>query len=100
MLLAQAARRMRIAEKLAAVIPDPRDPTRVVHRLPEILLARILAIACGCGFTGTKALATKIDEFAGPTAAYALESLTRSASSAPSKTRRPCVASPRPPTPP
>src|SRR3954452_12354614 len=47
MLLAQAARRMRIAEKLAAVIPDPRDPTRVVHRLPEILLARILAIACG-----------------------------------------------------
>src|SRR5215204_3381293 len=47
MLLAQAARRMRIAEKLAAVIPDPRDPTRVVHPLPEILLARILAIACG-----------------------------------------------------
>src|SRR3954463_13407123 len=44
MLLAQAARRMRIAEKLAAVIPDPRDPTRVVHPLPEILLARILAI--------------------------------------------------------
>ena len=33
MLLAQAARRMRIAEKLAAVIPDPRDPTRVVHPL-------------------------------------------------------------------
>src|SRR5829696_5284814 len=47
MLLAQAARRMRIAEKLAAVIPDPRDQTRVVHPLPEILLARILAIACG-----------------------------------------------------
>src|SRR5215207_1571998 len=47
MLLAQAARRMRIAEKLAAVIPDPRDPARVVHPLPEILLARILAIACG-----------------------------------------------------
>ena len=47
MLLAQAARRMRIAEKLAAVIPDPRDPTRVVHPLPQILLARILAIACG-----------------------------------------------------
>ena len=47
MLLAEAARRMGIAEKLAAVIPDPRDPTRVVHPLPEILLARILAIACG-----------------------------------------------------
>jgi len=47
MLLAEAARRMGIAEKLAAVIPDRRDPARVVHRLPEILLARILAIACG-----------------------------------------------------
>ena len=47
MLLAEAARRMGIAEKLAAVIPDARDPTRVVHPLPEILLARILAIACG-----------------------------------------------------
>ena len=47
MLLAQAARRMRIAEKLAAVIPDSRDPARVVHPLAEILLARILAIACG-----------------------------------------------------
>ena len=47
MLLAEAARRMGIAEKLAAVIPDRRDPTRVRHRLAEILLARILAIACG-----------------------------------------------------
>src|SRR6187399_3741690 len=47
MLLAEAARRMGIAEKLAAVIPDARDPTRVVHPLAEILLARILAIACG-----------------------------------------------------
>ena len=47
MLLAEAARQMRIAEKLAAVIPDRRDPKRVVHPLSEILLARILAIACG-----------------------------------------------------
>ena len=47
LLLAQAARRMGIAEKLAAVIPDRRDPTRVVHGLAEILLARMLAIACG-----------------------------------------------------
>src|SRR6188474_315191 len=47
MLLAAAARQMGIAEKLAAVIPDRRDPTRVVHPLSEILLARILAIACG-----------------------------------------------------
>ena len=47
LLLAQAVRRLRIAEKLAAVIPDRRDPSRVLHPLPEILLARILAIACG-----------------------------------------------------
>ena len=47
MLLAQAARRMGIAEKLATVIPDRRDRRRVVHPLAEILLARILAIACG-----------------------------------------------------
>src|ERR1700687_3875726 len=47
MLLSEAARRMGIAEKLAAVIPDRRDPMRVVHPLSEILLARILAIACG-----------------------------------------------------
>ena len=45
--LAAAARRMGIAGKLAAVIPDGRDPTRVAHPLPEILLARILAIARG-----------------------------------------------------
>jgi hypothetical protein len=47
MLLAAAARRTGIAHKLAAVIPDARDPMRVVHPLAEILLARILAIACG-----------------------------------------------------
>jgi hypothetical protein len=47
MLLAAAARRMGIARKLAAVIPDHRDPARVTHPLAEILLARILAIACG-----------------------------------------------------
>jgi len=45
LLLAQAARRLAIADRLAAVIPDQRDPTRIVHPLAEILLARILAIA-------------------------------------------------------
>ena len=44
---AQAARRLGIAEKLAPVIPDRRDPNRVLHPLPETVLARILAIACG-----------------------------------------------------
>src|SRR5262249_45760060 len=47
MVLAQAERRLAIAEKLAAVIADPRDPLRLVHRLPQILRARIFAIACG-----------------------------------------------------
>jgi hypothetical protein len=35
MVLAQAERRLAIAEKLAAVIADPRDPLRLVHRLPR-----------------------------------------------------------------
>ena len=48
MLLAQAERRLGLCEKLAARIIDPRDPNRVVHLLPDILRARILAIACGC----------------------------------------------------
>ena len=47
MVLAQAERRLAIGKKLAAVIADPRDPLRFVHRLPQILRARILAIACG-----------------------------------------------------
>ena len=47
LLLAQAARRLAIADRLAAVIPDRRDLSRIVHPLAEILLARILAVACG-----------------------------------------------------
>jgi len=47
MLLAAADRRLGLAEKLAAQIADPRDPARVTHLLPDILRARILAIACG-----------------------------------------------------
>src|SRR3979409_1315647 len=47
MLLPQADRRLGIAERLARVIPDGRDPDRVTHMLPDILRARIFAIACG-----------------------------------------------------
>ena len=46
-LLAAAERRLGICRKLAAEIADRRDPDRVVHLLPDILRARILAIACG-----------------------------------------------------
>jgi hypothetical protein len=41
MLLAQADRRLGIADRLARVIPDGRDQDRVTHLLPDILRARI-----------------------------------------------------------
>src|SRR5271163_433032 len=47
MLLAQTDCRLGIAERLARAIPDSRDPDRVTHLLPDILRARIFAIACG-----------------------------------------------------
>lgn len=47
LLLAQAERAMGICRQLAGCITDPRDPSRVVHQLDDILRARILAIACG-----------------------------------------------------
>ena len=47
LLLAQAERSMGICAPLAACISDRRDPTRVIHTLPDILRARIFAICCG-----------------------------------------------------
>jgi len=47
LLLAQAERELGLCAQLAACIADPRDPSRVVHRLDDILRARILAISCG-----------------------------------------------------
>src|SRR5436853_260355 len=47
MLLAQADRRLGIADRLARVIPDGRDQDRVIHLVPDILRARIFPIACG-----------------------------------------------------
>jgi hypothetical protein len=47
LLLAQAERGMGIAGRLADCIADPRDQSRVVHDLGDILQARMLAIACG-----------------------------------------------------
>src|SRR5438874_5082784 len=40
MLLAQAERHLGIADRLARVIPDGRDPDRVTHLLPDILRAQ------------------------------------------------------------
>src|SRR3954471_3283106 len=47
MLLAQAERRLGIAERLACVVPDRRDPERIKHARVDMVRARILAIACG-----------------------------------------------------
>lgn len=47
MLLAAAERQRGIADRLASLIPDPRDPLRVTHSVADILRARMLAIACG-----------------------------------------------------
>lgn len=47
LLLAQAERAIGICNRIAACIADPRDPSRVVHDLSDILRARTLAIACG-----------------------------------------------------
>ncbi len=47
MLLAAAERRLGLADKLAALIADPRDPGLITHSVADILRARIFAIACG-----------------------------------------------------
>ena len=47
MLLAEAERGLGIAERLAALIPDRRDPTRIKHLLSDIHRTRILAIGAG-----------------------------------------------------
>src|SRR3546814_4690887 len=38
---------MGMCQGLAACMADPRDPARVIHRLDDILRARVFAIACG-----------------------------------------------------
>lgn len=47
MLLGQAEHRLGLADKLAAVIADPRNPLLITRSLASIFRARILAIACG-----------------------------------------------------
>ncbi|QDK31513.1 IS1380 family transposase [Sphingomonas sp. IC081] len=47
LLLAQAEREMGLCARLAACIADPRDRSRVIHQIDDILRARILAICCG-----------------------------------------------------
>jgi Transposase DDE domain group 1 len=47
LLLREAERRLGIADRLAGAIRDRRDPSRVDHKLPELLKTRMFAIACG-----------------------------------------------------
>jgi hypothetical protein len=47
MLLGVVERQLGIAERLARLISDPRNPLLVTHGVDDILRARILAIACG-----------------------------------------------------
>ncbi len=47
MLLAMAERRLGIAERLARIFPDRRDPTRITHTLTDMIRARVFAICCG-----------------------------------------------------
>jgi hypothetical protein len=47
MLLAAVEKELGIAERLAPLITDPRNPLLVTHRVADILRARMLAIACG-----------------------------------------------------
>jgi hypothetical protein len=47
MLLAAAERRMAMAQRLATLIDDPRNPLLITHSVADILRARMLAIACG-----------------------------------------------------
>ena len=45
--LREVEQRLDIASRLAACIRDPRDPSRVVHGLDEIIRTRLLMIAAG-----------------------------------------------------
>ena len=47
MLLALADRRRAVADTLAALIADHRDPSHITHTVADVLRARMLAIGCG-----------------------------------------------------
>lgn len=47
LLLALADKQLRLTQRLAAAIADPRDPQRIKHPLQRLLLQRILQIAQG-----------------------------------------------------
>jgi hypothetical protein len=47
MLLREAGRRLGLTRRLASCVQDRRDPSRISHGIEEMLLFRIMTIACG-----------------------------------------------------
>jgi hypothetical protein len=47
LLLRQAEKRLGICKRLAAAMPDRRDPNRISHEMIELITARTIAICCG-----------------------------------------------------
>ena len=47
LLLRAAEKKVGVCARLAATLPDRRDPTRIRHDMIELVSARVLAIACG-----------------------------------------------------
>ena len=46
LLLRAAERKVGVCERLAAAMPDRRDPNRILHEMFEMVAARAMAIAC------------------------------------------------------
>jgi hypothetical protein len=47
LLLRAAEQRIGVVKRLAAALPDRRDPSRIHHKLTEIIGGRVLGICCG-----------------------------------------------------
>src|SRR5215472_10582500 len=47
LLLREAERKLGVCRRLAAGMPDRRDPDRIQHSMREMLMERVSAIACG-----------------------------------------------------
>src|SRR5579862_4962157 len=47
LLLREAERKLGVCRRLAAAMPDRRDPERILHEMFEMVAARSMAIACG-----------------------------------------------------
>ena len=47
LLLRAAEQKIGVVKRMAEALPDRRDPTRIRHRLDEIIAARVFGICCG-----------------------------------------------------